>query len=197
MHLEVGQCVRPFPGEQTSGDVALICPGEGTTVAALVDGLGHGPSAAKAGEACVTAFRENAKLGVEDIFMAAHRALRATRGAAASLARIAHGERAIDFAGIGNVTALVVRSPRALGSPRTTLLLTPGVLGSAYRKVRTQRVPFEPGDTLVFYTDGIRGHVDIDAVRALSPQDLANDVVKSMARSTDDAGCVVVRAVAI
>ena len=85
---------------------------------------------------------------------------------------------------------------RALGAQRTTLLLTPGVLGSAYRKVRTQRVPFEPGDTLVLHTDGIRGHVDVDAVRALAPQALANDIVRSMGRTTDDAGCVIVRAVA-
>jgi anti-sigma regulatory factor (Ser/Thr protein kinase) len=104
-----------------------------------VDGLGHGPEAAKAARAAIDAL-ERAVLGAGRRLQAAHEALRITRGAALSVARIDYAGNDVRFAGIGNVSGVVID-----GATRRALISHNGIVGANMRKVQEFTVDCPPG----------------------------------------------------
>jgi serine/threonine-protein kinase RsbT len=66
-----------------------------------------------------------------------------------------------------------------------------GVLGSAYRTIRPQRLSFDPGDLLVLHTDGLRSLLDLKGLRELPAHAAAESLLASHCKSNDDAGCAV------
>jgi anti-sigma regulatory factor (Ser/Thr protein kinase) len=191
--LEVGSAVKPFPGEFVSGDVVVSTGTRRGRLVALIDGLGHGPAAAEAAGCAADAFSENADLPLGELFAVVHRELRGTRGAVASAASFDVGTQSFEFAGVGNVAARLLAGSEA---ERSTPLVRPGVLGSAFRSVTSQHLPFEEGDVLLLYSDGVRSRFDALALRLLEARAAAEDVVETAGRNHDDASCVVVRAIA-
>jgi negative regulator of sigma-B (phosphoserine phosphatase) len=185
-----GTCVRPLPGEEVAGDACLALPWSRGMVVVVSDGLGHGPAAAEASRVLLAHVRDAIEMPLEQIFSGAHRALRGTRGAVATIARIDEGAGRIEVAGIGNVTTRLYQ-----GAAMPLHVLVPGgVLGGAYRPTRTQSVSFAVGDLLVMHTDGIRSRFDLEPLRALPPEELARAVVGAHGKAIDDAACAVVRA---
>jgi negative regulator of sigma-B (phosphoserine phosphatase) len=193
--LEVGSAVRPFPGEFVSGDVVVSTGTRLGRLVALIDGLGHGPAAAEAAGRAANAFSENADMPLGELFALVHRELRGTRGAVASAASFDVRSQNFEFAGIGNVAARLVAGNES-ASERATPLVRPGVLGSAFRSVTSQRMSFEEGDVLLLYSDGVRSRFDALALRLLEARAAAEDVVATAGRDNDDASCLVVRAIA-
>jgi anti-sigma regulatory factor (Ser/Thr protein kinase) len=193
--LEVGSAVKPFPGEFVSGDVVVSTGTRRGRLVALIDGLGHGPGAADAAGRAADAFEEHADLPLDELFAVVHRELRGTRGAVASAASFDLESQSLEFAGIGNVAVRLVPGDDA-APERSTPLVRPGVLGSAFRSVTSQRLPFEEGDVLLLYSDGVRSRFDALALRLLEARAAAEDVVATAGRNNDDASCIVVRAIA-
>lgn len=180
-----------MPGEPVSGDACWVDVREQTVVLALVDGLGHGEGAAMAAERCVASFTRHHGLGISDMLAMAHRDLRGTRGAVATIARIRPSERVVEIAGVGNTSAVLFGGG---GSSRQSPIVTPGVLGSAYRSTVVQRLPFELGDLLVLHSDGLRTRFDALGLRLNSAQLAAEELVSSHGKASDDASCIVARA---
>jgi negative regulator of sigma-B (phosphoserine phosphatase) len=193
--LEVGSAVKPFPGEFVSGDVVVSTGTRRGRLVALIDGLGHGPGAAEAAGRAADAFSENAELPLGELFAVVDRELRGTRGAVASAASFDVECQSFEFAGIGNVAARLVAGNDP-ASERATPLVRPGVLGSAFRSVTSQRMPFEEGDVLLLYSDGVRSRFDALALRLLDARAAAEDVIAMAGRDNDDASCIVVRGIA-
>lgn len=114
----------PYGGAEYSGDAwAWVRSGDRLTLM-LADGLGHGPEAARASSAAVTALYRWAHLTPAESLRRLHDALKGTRGAAVALAQLDVRAGLLRFAGIGNVGARL----RADGTWRP-LLSRPGIVG--------------------------------------------------------------------
>ncbi|MDF2691685.1 MAG: hypothetical protein K0S65_68 [Labilithrix sp.] len=186
----IGAHTRPLDGG-VSGDAFAQFTSKRGPIVALSDGLGHGERAAEASAVFLGCVRDNADQPLEMLFMRAHHSLMKTRGVVAAIARFDETRREVEVGGLGNVSVLVVRG----GNRGIPILLQPGVLGSAYRKVRPQTLPFAVNDVLVLYTDGVRTRFDVGVTRTLAPQATAEEIVRIAGKATDDAGVVVARAV--
>ena len=108
--LEVGALSLPKPGEVVCGDRWAVAWFPERTMILMADGLGHGPGAAEAAMEAVRTFHERAALTPSAIVESIHVALRSTRGAAIAVTEIAPLQEAIRFAGVGNISGLVLSS---------------------------------------------------------------------------------------
>jgi anti-sigma regulatory factor (Ser/Thr protein kinase) len=191
-------CV-PKPGEEVCGDDWHVHPypgapaGAGRTVM-VVDGLGHGPQAAEAAAAAVRLFNERAGLPPAAIMEALHAGLRATRGAAVSIARFDRARRVLVFCGVGNVAGALVSS--GTGQARR-LLAHNGTVGHAARRIREVEYPYPDAadpPAVVLHSDGLSANWSLAAypgLLAAHPALAAAVLYRDFARARDDAAVVV------
>jgi phosphoserine phosphatase RsbX len=188
--LEWGVAARTRLGEVTAGDRAFVTPLDGGTLGAVVDGLGHGPEAARAASIGGRILRQPLDRDLVALAGRCHEALRGTRGAALSLALVSASERALTWLGVGGIEGRVFRSRR----PRQALLsVASGVLGHRLPPLRPQRLPLDPGDVIVLATDGVERHFDRALRLCGSAAEIAERVVAASWRGDDDALVLVVR----
>lgn len=191
LRIDVGTSIRPIGGESLSGDAGITIRTERGLVAALADGLGHGPSAAAAAREFLESVRRDVELPLDQLFSNAHRALVKTRGAVASLVRIDEKQATVEVGAIGNVAVNILRSAT---ERMVHVVSVPAVLGSSYRPVRPETLPLSSGDTIVMHTDGVHTRFDFSVVRSMNAQAAADHVIRSAGKSSDDAGCIVLQA---
>jgi anti-sigma regulatory factor (Ser/Thr protein kinase) len=141
----------PYGGAEYSGDAwAWVRAGDRVTLM-LADGLGHGPEAARASSAAVTALYRWAHLSPVESLQRLHDALQGTRGAAVALAQLDLAAGRLRFAGIGNVGARL----RTDGTWRP-LLSRPGIVG-VHRPgtLREEEADWVGDPILILHTDGL------------------------------------------
>lgn len=182
---EVGIYGRPHPDEQVSGDGAALVRDGQRAVLAVIDGLGHGPSAREAAVLAAESVRTHALEGASAVARACHEAVAGTRGAVLSVCDVTAGE--VEHIGLGNISVRFVR-PRQ--SRRATGI--GAVLGStgAIDRLRPERFAIERGELVVMYTDGITRAARIADELALlreHPIAIAQHLVHNHARAHDDA----------
>jgi hypothetical protein len=189
--IEVGALCTPLAGEEESGDGwAVTCNLDGATLLG-VDGLGHGPEAAKAALGAIHALEKRPAAAPAEVLHTAHDLLRITRGAALSVARIEYRSDEVRFAGIGNVSAIVHD-----GLARRALVSHNGIVGHNMRKVQEFAVPFPPGALCVLCSDGIQTQWDLGAypgLHAHAPALVAAVLMRDYIRRRDDAMVLVAR----
>lgn len=179
------------PGESACGDAWTVATGAGKTLAMVADGLGHGPQAADASRAAVRALAEVGLQGPEAVLEAAHGRLRALRGAAVAVAELDFERRAVGFAGVGNISGVVVAPGH-----RQALFSHNGTVGHELRKL--QRFDYRwPGEAvLVMASDGIATGWDLakyPGLLARDPAVIAGVLYRDFRRTRDDATVLVVR----
>jgi anti-sigma regulatory factor (Ser/Thr protein kinase) len=189
--IEVGALCTPLAGEEESGDGwGVTCDLDGATLVG-VDGLGHGPEAAKAAAGAIQALQKRPAGRPAEVLQTAHELLRITRGAAMSVARIDYSGGDVRFAGIGNVAAVVFD-----GTARRALVSHNGIVGHNMRKVQEFTAPFPPGALCVLASDGIQTQWDIGAYPGLhvhAPALVAAVLMRDFIRRRDDAMVLVAR----
>ena len=189
--IEVGALCTPLAGEEESGDGwGVTCDLDGATLVG-VDGLGHGPDAAKAAAGAIQALQKRPAARPAEVLQTAHELLRITRGAAMSVARIDYSGGDVRFAGIGNVAAVVFD-----GTARRALVSHNGIVGHNMRKVQEFTAPFPPGALCVLASDGIQTQWDIGAYPGLhvhAPALVAAVLMRDFIRRRDDAMVLVAR----
>ena len=179
------------PGEQRCGDAWEEERRADGVALLVVDGLGHGAGAADAAAAAVAAFRAARFASPARRLDAVHTALRSTRGAAAGIADIDLAARAVRFAGIGNIGAMVLdgEMPRFLMSHN-------GTLGHMVRKITEVSVPWPARGLLVMYSDGLATPRELSAYPGLMerhPSLVAGVLWRDLARGRDDVTVVVAK----
>jgi hypothetical protein len=183
--IEVGALFVPLGGEEECGDGwAVSCDLDGATLLG-VDGLGHGPEAAKAAHAAVHALERRPSAAPSDVLHAAHEALRITRGAALSVARIDYSRGDVRFAGIGNVNCVVHD-----GSARRALISHNGIVGANMRKVQEFTTDCPPGALVILHSDGVQTQWDLADYPGLTmraPVLVAGLLMRDFVRGRDDA----------
>ena len=112
--IECHAASRPYAGAAVSGDLEVVTYFPGGALAAVIDGLGHGPEAAHAASVAAAVLRRQPAEPVTDLMVLCHEALRPTRGAVMSLAsfdgEFRHGHLAGRWKRHGGIAA-----PRAAG----------------------------------------------------------------------------------
>jgi anti-sigma regulatory factor (Ser/Thr protein kinase) len=189
--LDVGALSVAVAGEEECGDAWWVESQGGHSVVLVVDGLGHGPRAAEAARAAVAAFRKHAALPVDRMIEHLHAVLRPTRGAAVGVAAIARRGEPVHYAGVGNISAVL------LGSNRVRKMVSlPGTAGYEARTVRSFEYEWPDDGLLIMHSDGIATHWDLAAYPGLSvrhPATIAGVLRRDFARARDDATVVVAR----
>jgi anti-sigma regulatory factor (Ser/Thr protein kinase) len=182
--LTAGVITQEKSGEPVCGDGWTIVQGRGRIVVFVVDGLGHGPDAAKASRAAIDTVEKNAQREAPDIIDAVHNALRPTRGAAGAVALLQPESELCVFCGIGNISASI-RSP---GSTRS-MVSHNGTLGHQVRKIQDFQYPFPKGSLLVMHSDGIATQWDLAAYPGLEsrhPALVSAALYRDYSRGRDD-----------
>jgi anti-sigma regulatory factor (Ser/Thr protein kinase) len=181
----------PKPGESVCGDAWSARECNGVHRLVVVDGLGHGPDAARAAQAAIRVGFDHPRLAPAGLLEYVHGALRSTRGAAAAVASIephaAHGT----FAGIGNIRAFTWTHDRG-----RDLVSHNGTLGYQVRKIQPFEFAFPPRALLVLHSDGIDSHVDLKSYPGLDahhPGIVAATIYRDHLRGRDDATVAVLR----
>jgi hypothetical protein len=185
---------RPKSGEEVCGDVATVHVGEDRCVLAVIDGLGHGPEAARAATLAAEVVERHRGERPDALLSLSHDSLTASRGAAATVAVIDRASGTLDWLGVGNVDGVVIRAaddarPRTLG-----VFLRGGVLGERMPTLhRPEPMRLEDGDRIVIATDGVRGDLAAAARNDLDVDVLARRILAAHAIPEDDALVFVAR----
>ena len=190
--IDWGHAALVMPGETRSGDRCVIMIADGTALIAVIDGIGHGEEAAAAADAAALVLETSPREPLRTLFDRCHAQLRATRGAAMTVARFESHGRTLDWLGTGNIkTVLLRRSAR--GFTCTDLLTYSGVVGAQVTKRAASKTEVTPGDVLILATDGIDTKF-IDAIRYdEAPQTQAERLLAAYRSATDDALVLVAR----
>ncbi len=192
------------PGAE-SGDQYIFTQFPGGALAAVVDGLGHGPKAALAANTAIATLASSAQEPAMTLIQSCHEALRKTRGAVLSLASfsmpaVGHQERpwTMTWLGVGNVKGVVLRAAPQAKPPREWLAPRGGIVGYQLPTPRPVHLSIAEGDTLILATDGIHANfiegITLAAFRALDnpAQALADHILARSRRGSDDALVLVV-----
>jgi hypothetical protein len=159
----------------------------------VVDGLGHGPIAARAASVAVEAFAATGRLpGPEAVVHALHAALRPTRGAALAVSELDLISRTVRFSGVGNIGATVEgAAQKARG-----LVSHNGIAGHEARRIQEFTVPWPAKGLLVVHSDGIQTQWKLDAYSGLQARHasvIAGVLYRDFRRKGDDATVVVIK----
>lgn len=182
-----GAAMLPILGGDHCGDGFMV-RADGLVVVA--DGLGHGEPASLAARRVEEVARHaGPDPDPQAVLAAVHEALRGTRGAAVAVVRATPGR--IDYAGVGNIAATVVRGNSPAALPERW-----GVVGYNAAPPKTMSVAWEPGDHVLLCSDGCSRIADLFVERRLryvAPALAAAVLLRDGTGRVDDQTIVVLR----
>ena len=208
---------RALSGEAVCGDLHLIKPIPDGVLLAVADGLGHGDEATVAARTALAILEEHSEEPLEALVTRCHDALRKTRGAVMTVATLNSFsfEGRLAWLGVGNVEAVLLRAGdqtktslecvrlrksgdtemfKRLGKALSErVVLRSGIVGYRLPELRTSTQAIQPGDLLLFVTDGISAGFTGDLPPGDPPQQLADLILERHFKGTDDALVLVVR----
>ena len=190
--LQIAGMAVPCPGERVCGDEWTSYHGSDRTLVVVADGLGHGWGAAEAAREAMLTFRQRSALAPGEILSYIHDALRKTRGAVAAIAEIRPKENALIYAGVGNISGVVLS-----GGGSRSLVSHNGTLGLTVPKIQEFRVEWPSDGILVMHSDGLQSKWDLSGHSGLlsrHPAIIAGALLRDFRRQRDDASVVVVKA---
>jgi anti-sigma regulatory factor (Ser/Thr protein kinase) len=204
--------IRPITGETECGDAFGVLRTDDAVTAVFCDGLGHGPLAAAAAAAALSAVlgepatgpasasgpatswpasasgRASAPLSEPVALLErAHRRMSGTRGGAVAVVQVS-GQLA-RFAGLGNVAAFILSA-----GGRKSMLSVPGIAGYQARAFRQFEYEVPPGAAVILHSDGISSRWEVAAVPGVETKDpllIAAVLLAEAGIHRDDAGVVV------
>ncbi|MGA0599253.1 SpoIIE family protein phosphatase [Caulobacter sp. KR2-114] len=191
--IEWGVAARPFRGEIESGDQHVVAPFDGGVLAGAIDGLGHGPEAARVACRAAEVLSGDPARPVGDLIERCHAALRGSRGAVMTLAAIDTRTERVTWAAVGNVEATLCRASPDARPPRETIVPRSGVVGYQLPAPRAVSLPIAAGDVLIMATDGIGHDFVLDSPFGRPARSHAEAVLDRYGKETDDALVLVVR----
>lgn len=192
--VEWGVAAAPLPGQTESGDGHFVQPLPHGALAAVVDGLGHGPEAAIAARLAVATLGLHASEPVAALVRSCHEALGGTRGVTLSAATFDARQNTMTWLSVGDVEGVLLRGDPHARPVKEHLMQRGGVVGYQLPPLHPAVFSVAPGDTLVFATDGVRsGFADHRLRLEDPPRTIAEGILAGYGRKTDDALVLVVR----
>lgn len=189
--LELGAVCVPLAGETECGDGWSVAQNGQMVAILVVDGLGHGPFAAAAARSAAQAFEEQPFDDPASVVQNLDRRLCGGRGAVGACARLRVSEDKLDYAGVGNISGVIVEPQRSRG-----LVSMNGTLG--VKSPRSRQFDYDyPADSLVvMHSDGLSARwqlADYPGLRSRHAAVIAGVLFRDCARKRDDATIVVAR----
>jgi phosphoserine phosphatase RsbX len=191
--LDWGWAGAALDGAAESGDLHVVIPLAQGALIAVIDGLGHGPEAARAARDAASILGAQPTLAIPELLDRCHEGLRKTRGVVMTLVTLDQQSSTIEWFGVGNVEALLFHVDAGGRRSHQAVSARGGVLGYRLPAVRMGTTPIHPGDVLVLATDGIRAEFSADIALDWEPQAIADWLLQRYARGTDDALVLVAR----
>jgi anti-sigma regulatory factor (Ser/Thr protein kinase) len=187
--LITGAVSRCKPGEILNGDSYLISHLSAVkTIAAIIDGLGHGKEANMASTIIKEQVLLKSDLPLDELIKYIHQASRGTRGAVIGLVFINIETSKLYFVGIGNIEGFILSS-----SGKKSLISFGGILGHSIRTPHIFEFPFQNGDTVCLFSDGINTRWNIDEINWKEhPQKNADFLINNYSRLNDDATVLII-----
>ena len=176
-----------LPGNARSGDLEVVDLHPAGALLAVIDGLGHGESAAQAAENARLTVQSHLRDSPETLLQRCHQELRRTRGVVMSVAAIDFELGQLNWLGVGNVRGVLYRAAGTPEARREELLLRPGVVGAQLPALRATVTPVGRGDMLILATDGVRSDFADQPALIVEPRVLADRILAQYGRRTDDA----------
>jgi anti-sigma regulatory factor (Ser/Thr protein kinase) len=187
---DLGMHARPIRNEIACGDATLAVQVDGGLLLVIVDGTGHGDSAAEAADRVSDFVLHGASSDLPRLMAGLHARLQGSAGAAVGALFVDPARKSFRYAGVGNTAAA-----RRLG-PTWRSISKDGVLGMRLPTILEQSSTLERGDLLLMWTDGIPEmaagtYATRNAYR--SAAQLARNLVKELGKPHDDASCIALR----
>jgi anti-sigma regulatory factor (Ser/Thr protein kinase) len=185
---------RPYPGEVISGDDGAFFQSDSTFLAAVSDGLGHGPEAREASNRAVESLIERREMGLADMVIALNADLAGTRGCAMSIIRFDKQSRTIESVSLGDVHSHLYHLRDAHFFTSIPVVLATGQVQK--QRIRVETITVQPGSVLLIFTDGLKsrtnlkGQLDILRRSAIT---IAQHLLENDSRPDDDALVLVAR----
>lgn len=158
----------------------------------VVDGLGHGPLAARASSEAIKVFKACPEADSPvNILEKAHAALKPTRGAVMAVVSIDTAAGIASFAGIGNIAGVIFGGPKA-----QHLMSIEGIVGHNVRTFRQHDYPWSAESVLVMNSDGLVSRWNVAKAPGLlnrHPALIAAVLHRDFARDSDDSTVVVAK----
>lgn len=177
-------------GESVCGDTwRLAHDGSARSSLIVIDGLGHGPSAAAAADLAAGVFISRPFDAPHSQIEHAHQALVGSRGAAVACAAWTDAHT-LRYAGIGNISGRLSAAESSRG-----LLSHNGTLGFQMRRVQEVEYPLSDANFLIMHSDGISARWELNdhpGLRQHHPAVVAATLYRDHLRGKDDATVVVV-----
>jgi serine/threonine protein phosphatase PrpC len=188
-NLTTGAVSHCKPGEILNGDTYLISHLSSTkTIAAIIDGLGHGKEAHLASNIIKEQILLKSDLPLDELIKYIHQAARGTRGAVIGLVFINIETSKLYFVGVGNIEGFVVSL-----SGKKSLISFGGILGHSIRTPHIFEFPFNKGDTVCLFSDGINTRWNVDDINwNTHPQINADFLINNYSRLNDDATVLII-----
>jgi serine/threonine protein phosphatase PrpC len=182
-----------MPGEAESGDIPVVWSFPNGALAAAVDGLGHGPEAARAAREAEEILRGSAGEPAHRLIERCHQGLKRSRGVVMTVACFDAMEDTVTWLGVGNVEGRLIRRSDQGEIHRESMVPHAGIVGYRLPPLRAVTLPVHRGDVLILATDGIRGDFTGPADLSRTPKQIAERILEEEGKGTDDALVVVVR----
>ena len=176
--------------EDECGDTGLIRQQGTDCFIALVDVLGHGAEAHQIALLAEQHLAANTDLGLVEMLNGLNRTLRGSRGAVATLCRLAVNTGELRHVGVGNITT------RIFGADTRRLVPRDGIVGYMMPSPREQTVQLVPGDVVMLYSDGIKESFEPYECPGLlsgSAENIANNLFRCFYKGDDDGSCLILR----
>jgi negative regulator of sigma-B (phosphoserine phosphatase) len=188
-----GAVCRAKQGQSVSGDTYLVQEyDEERVLVAVIDGLGGGEEAARAAQAAQLALQQYIEWPLQELIKRCHVALHSTRGAVMALLRLEQKIRKASYVGVGNIGVQVYsRQPIRPISKN-------GIIGYRIPTLLELSYTYDAGDIFVLYSDGVSSHFSNDNKINIKqpPQHIAEQILETYGKQTDDATVVVIRTMA-
>ena len=187
--LVIGAASRCKPGETLNGDSYLVTHlGPNLSVAAVIDGLGHGSEANMASQLAREQIILKSEMPVNALMRHVHNSLQGTRGTTIGLLRLDTELQKLAYSGIGNIESFLLAS-----DGKKNLMSFGGIMGHNMRTPRVFEFDFKPGDFVCMYSDGITTRwktEDLDWKQ--HPQQNAEYILNQFSRLNDDATVLII-----
>ena len=193
VNVDWGVAARSIAGQSVSGDLHLVQPFDHGVLLAVVDGVGHGDEATLAARQAIATLTTHAHEPVIKLIQRCHRTLAQTRGAVMTLASLNGRDETISWLGVGNVEGRLLRARLRAGRSEENVMLCSGMVGFKLPPLYPTVVSVEPGDLLIFATDGIHHDFSQALHHRQSTQTMAGNIMRHAYKGRDDALVLVAR----
>lgn len=184
---------RQAPMETFCGDTWRLAERAEDLVLMMVDGLGHGPEAAKAADLAAKSFEQDPFAPLSETAQRIDRAMRGSRGGAVALACLEWQAGIVRYVGVGNISARL----KPIGDePARGLLSHNGIVGVQARKIQEFQYPLPQDGILVMHTDGLQTRWSLEGYPgwiSYHPATMAGMLYRDHTRGRDDVTVAVVR----